>query len=117
MPLQSGRYIFRNFGLLEFDTYNMGNSNDSPGDFLILNLVTRKKFWMRKVMIASEIIKKTGRLDLSDFQIIRQGNPFGLSQAKWILNHSKADKDEVPVVITMMVERNRHSIEYPTLLG
>ena len=113
MPLQSGRYIFRNFGLLEFDTYNMGNSNDSPGDFLILNLVTRKKFWMRKVMIASEIIKKTGRLDLSNFQIIQRRE----SQAKWIVNHSKADKDEVPVVITMMVERSRHSIEYPTLLG
>lgn len=91
----------------------MGNSNDSPGDFLILNLVTRKKFWMRRAMIASEIIEKTGRLDLSDFQII-QGRE---SQANWKVNRSRADKDQVPVVITMRVERNRHTTEYPTQLG
>ena len=50
-------------------------------------------------MIASEISEKTGRLDLSDFQIIKTRK----SHAKWIDNHSRADKDEVPVVITMIV--------------
>ena len=54
---------------------------------------------MRRAMIASEIIEKTGRLDLSDFQIIKTRE----SHAKWIDNHSRADKDEVPVVITMIV--------------
>ena len=70
---------------------------------------------MRRAMIASEVIKKTGRLDLSNFQIIHSHSRE--SQARWIVNKDEiADNDEVPVVIYMKVERS-YSIEYPTLLG
>ena len=49
--------IFQNLAGFTFNT--LGNSID---DFLILNLVTRKQFWMRRSIIASELIEKAGRL-------------------------------------------------------
>ena len=49
--------IFQNLAGFTFNT--LGNSID---DFLILNLVTRKQFWMRRAIIASELIEKAGRL-------------------------------------------------------
>ena len=52
--------IFQNLAGFTFNT--LGNSID---DFLILNLVTRKQFWMRRSIIASELIEKAGRLDLN----------------------------------------------------
>ena len=52
--------VFQNLALFTFNT--LGNSID---DFSILNLITRQKFWMRKAIIASESIKKAGRLDLN----------------------------------------------------
>ena len=52
--------IFQNLAFFTFDT--LGNSIDN---LLILNLFTRQKFWMRRAIIASEIIEKAGRLDLN----------------------------------------------------
>ena len=52
--------IFQNLAGFTFNT--LGNSID---DFLILNLVTRKQFWMRRAIIASELIEIAGRLDLN----------------------------------------------------
>ena len=53
--------IFQNLARFTFDTLG-----DSIDDLLILNLVTRQKFWMRRAIIASELIEKAGRLDLND---------------------------------------------------
>ena len=110
--------FFRNFCLLEFDTYSVGDSSDSPGDFLILNLVTRKKFWMRRATIASEIREKTGRLDLNNFEIEPERRK---SQATWKSNSLGTEKDKVHTVdITMMVTGYRHGLpltNWPTRLG
>lgn len=54
--------ISKNFAVLTFDTLG-----DSVDDILILNLVTRHKFWMRTAIIASEIKEKARRLDWNDF--------------------------------------------------
>ena len=52
--------IFQNLAFFTFNT--LGYSID---DLLILNLVTRQKFWMRRAIIASELIEKAGRLNLN----------------------------------------------------
>ena len=48
-------HIYQNYGFLRFNT-----SVDSTDDLLILNLVTRNKFWMRQSMIVREIREKAG---------------------------------------------------------
>ena len=52
-------HIYQNYGFLRFNTLFY-----STDDLLILNLVTRNKFWMRKAMILREIREKAGRLYL-----------------------------------------------------
>ena len=59
-------HIHRNYGFLRFNT-----SVDSTDDLLILNLVTRNKFWMRRAMIVREIREKAGRVYLNDVWITR----------------------------------------------
>ena len=63
-------HIHRKYGFLRFNT-----SVDSTDDLLILNLVTRNKFWMRRAMIVREIREKAGRVYLNDVWITRSAVP------------------------------------------
>ena len=54
----------KNFALLKFDTLD----NPSRDDILILNLVTRKSFWMRTTTIETQVKEKAaGQVDLGNF--------------------------------------------------
>ena len=54
----------RNFVLLKF--FTLGNRN--ADDLLILNLITRKSFWMRTRIIETQAEEKVaGRMDFTDF--------------------------------------------------
>ena len=64
--LHGSVYICRNYGFIRFNT-----SVDSTDDLLILNMVTRTKFWMRKAMIVREIREKAGRGYSNDVWITR----------------------------------------------
>ena len=65
------RPIFdKNFVLLEFDP--LGNFSTETGDILIMNLVTRTKFWMRSGTLRTQVKEKAaGRIDFED--IMAQG--------------------------------------------
>ena len=58
----------KNFALLIFDTW----PNLSRDDIMILNLVTRKSFWMRSWTVKTQIKEKAaGQIDLGDLWIDR----------------------------------------------
>ena len=58
---QSPIIFEKNFALLIFDTW----FNPSRDDILILNLVTRKSFWMRSTTVKTQIKEKAaGQIDL-----------------------------------------------------
>ena len=61
------RIIFsNNFVLLKFFTWE----NPNADDLMILNLITRKSFWMRTRTIETQAKEKvSGRIDLDDFLI------------------------------------------------
>ena len=63
-------HIYQNYGFLRFNTLA-----DSTDDLLILNLVTRNKFWMRKSMIVRELREKAGGVYLNDLWITRSAVP------------------------------------------
>ena len=51
-----------NFVILEFHTW--GNLSTDTGDILILNLVTRTKFWMRSTTLITQMMEKAaGQVD------------------------------------------------------
>ena len=64
-PLNTSRIIFaRNFVLLKFFTW--GNRNTD--DLMVLNLITRKPYWMETRIIETQAKEKVaGQMDLSDF--------------------------------------------------
>ena len=43
--------------------------NEAAGDLVIVNLVTRTPFWLRRSVVASQIREKAGRFDLNSLQI------------------------------------------------
>ena len=61
----------KTFALLRFDTrYNSPSSDD----ILILNLVTRKLFWMRNRTVRNQIMEKVaGRIELRNLHVSRPG--------------------------------------------
>ena len=61
--------IDKNFAILGFGTWSRVNLVNTAGDLVILNLVTRTPFWMQRSMIATQIIEKTGRVELDDLRI------------------------------------------------
>ena len=64
--------LCQNYALFQFDmhSFNSNDSNDTAGDLLILNLVTRNKFWMRSKTVETEIKEKFDRVrQLNGFQI------------------------------------------------
>ena len=65
------RPIFdKNFVLLEFDP--LDNFSTETGDILIMNLVTRTKFWIRSGTLRTQVKEKAaGRIDFED--IMAQG--------------------------------------------
>lgn len=60
----------KNFVILKFHVW--GNLITDTGDILILNLVTRRSFWMRNTTIKTQIKEKAlGRIDFEDLWITR----------------------------------------------
>ena len=60
--------IDKNFALLAFGAWSrvdLVNGND----LVILNLVTRNPFWLRRSVIASQIIEKADRFDMNNLRI------------------------------------------------
>ena len=56
----------KNFVFLDFHTW--GNLSTDTDDILIMNLVTRTKFWMRSGTLMAQVKEKAaGRVDLEDF--------------------------------------------------
>ena len=64
-PVDTTRTIFaNNFVLFEFETiWTDSDSVDEPGDLLILNLASRKPFWMQKRLLENEIQSRVTALD------------------------------------------------------
>ena len=59
----------KNFVILKFHTW--GNLSTDIGDILILNLVTRTKFWMRCGALMTKVKEKAaGRIDLENLSIL-----------------------------------------------
>jgi len=88
--------IRRNLALIWFGT---------TSDPLILNLVTRNKFWIRRAVIANEVREKAGRLDLNDFRVSRC----------IVLNHLYNENDRA--YITLEIELDRAFDNQLRLLG
>ena len=86
-------HIHRNYGFLRFNT-----SVDSTDDLLILNLVTRNKFWMQRTAIVREIREKAGRMYSNDVWITRSAVPVRM----WTENNR--------VCIRFIVKLNRASL-------
>ena len=60
----------KNFVILKFHTW--GSLSADTGDILILNLVTRRSFWMRNATLKAQIKEKAlGRIDMGDLWITR----------------------------------------------
>ena len=60
----------KNFVILKFHTW--GSLSADTGDILILNLVTRRSFWMRNTTLIAQIKEKAlGRIDMGDLWITR----------------------------------------------
>ena len=58
----------KNFFILDFGTSGKFEFTDTD-DILILNMVTRKKFWMRSGTLRTQVEEKAaGRIDLEDFR-------------------------------------------------
>ena len=83
----------KNFALLEFDT----RDDPSRDDILILNLVTRKSFWMRSTTVETQVKEKAAdQIDLGNFH------------ASWVLVHGtivENDRLLVQYKITLYKER------------
>ena len=61
--------IDKNFALLGFGAWSRVDLKDAAGDMVILNLVTRNQFWMRRSVVASQIREKAGRFDMNNLRI------------------------------------------------
>ena len=62
-PVDTSRIIFnKNFVMLEFDTWMNGSAEDD--DLLILNLASRKQFWLKKKPLEMEIKARATALDV-----------------------------------------------------
>ena len=94
--LHGSIHIHKNYGFFRFNT--SVDSNDSADDLLILNLVTRNSFWMRKAMIVREIREKAGRVYLNDLWMTRSVVPVRM----WDENDG--------VYIRLTIELNRASL-------
>ena len=57
----------KNFAFLDFETRGKFEFTDT-GDILILNMITRKKFWMRMETLIAQIKEKTARIDFEEFR-------------------------------------------------
>ena len=58
----------KNFVFLDFDTW--GNLGTDTGDILILNLITRTKFWMRSGTLTTQLMEKAaGEIGLEGFMV------------------------------------------------
>jgi len=78
---------------------SIGNLRMNTGDILILNLVTRKKFWMWKLILTTQIKEKAAdRLDSVDFG-------------------RRNEYDWSPQSIQMIVENDRIVINYKIKRG
>ena len=86
-------HIYQNYGFLRFNTLA-----DSTDDLLILNLVTRNKFWMQRTAIVREIREKAGRMYSNDVWITRSAVPVRM----WTENNR--------VCIRFIVKLNRASL-------
>ena len=65
-PLKSRPIIVRNFVFLFFGSWHYGsNSINHAGDILILNLVTRTEFWMKKETLIAKLKERAA--DMKDF--------------------------------------------------
>ena len=62
-PLKSRPIIEKNFVFLEFGSWE--RANDNTDDILILNLVTRTKFWMKKGTLVTKLKERAA--DMVDF--------------------------------------------------
>ena len=70
-PLTSAIIFERNFAVLSFNTRY--DSNTDTNNLLILNLVTRKQFWMRKETIFNQAKEKADLYGLRINSFIRGG--------------------------------------------
>ena len=61
--------IDKNFALLPFCAWNRVDLVRGIGDLVILNLVTRNPFWLRRSVVASQIIEKADRFDMNNLRI------------------------------------------------
>ena len=88
-----------NFVVLNFDVRR--NPHNDPGDLLILNLATRKKFWMQRLMIENQIKAKVTNVD-------DDGNPYDFDDF-WVeesmIHEMKIGINEIGV---------KYKIEYQT---
>ena len=65
-PLKSEPIIVRNFVFLFFGSWHYGsNASNHAGDILILNLVTRTEFWMKKGTLITKLKERAA--DMTDF--------------------------------------------------
>ena len=66
-------FFDENFAFLDFETWGNFEFTDT-GDILVLNLVTRTKFWMRFGTLTTQVKEKAaGRIDLADFWAQKAG--------------------------------------------
>ena len=105
------RPIFdKNFVFLDFDPWPMtwGSSSTDTSDILILNLVTRTKFWMRRETLTAQLKEKAaGEIGLEGFTVRTS-----------YATQMNVEKDRI--VIKFRMEDSRVSIEgygYSTILG
>jgi len=84
-----------NFVILCFDIWDPIRRS-AKGDLLILNLVSRKQFWMKKELVANEIKAKVTDVD-------ENGDPFDLNGDEFWLDFSKS--------MPRQIKTGKHEIE------
>ena len=87
-----------NFVILEFHTW--GNLSTDIGDILILNLVTRTKFWMRSTTLITQIKEKAaGHVDFGELDVTRaQANRMFVESDRLVISFSIRMEGELRAV-------------------
>ena len=89
----------KNFVYLEFEDYDPDAGE--PGDILILNLATRRRTWMDRREIQSQI-----RMKIPEHEI--EGEPFVLDDFVWSCG--------IPILYRMKVRPNEIELKHQTIL-
>ena len=78
----------------------------AKGDLLILNLVSRKQFWMKKELIANEIQAKVTDVDENGDQFDLNGDEFWLDFSKSMPRQIKTGKHKIEIKYQLEFEMN-----------